>query len=94
MKEKKFVRCICCGKFTINRHKGWWIHSGCKKELEAFLILWEKERVPLKLEIVDWKKAFSLFINEPEKIEEYNKELEQKAFALFTRRYGKPTWVK
>ena len=93
MKDRKFLRCICCGGFAFHRFKGWWIHKKCLEELRGFLHLWEVERVPLKLKLINWEKAILSFYNNPEEFREYNDVLEHEAWKAFEEKHGLPSWV-
>jgi len=94
MKGKRLFRCICCGGLTLHRFKEWWIHKGCENELRNYLLQWEKERLLLKLELMDWGKALALFLNDPERFREYADGLEHEAWKAFIAKYGKPSWCR
>lgn len=94
MKKKKFMRCICCGGFSLHRIKGWWIHQTCEGELKERLLIikYEMPLIQQQLLLEDLGNAVLVFLSNPEKIPEYRKELWEKAWKKLEDKYGRPSW--
>lgn len=100
MKEKKLLRCICCGAFTLRRFKGWWIHKHCLEELKERLLL-IKHRLPSLQYTVLFgdselltRAIHALLSGRPNEMQDIRDEIKGKAWKLLEAEYGKPSWIK
>ena len=94
MKEKKFLRCICCSGFTIHRFEGWWIHKHCLEEVKQRLltIKYELPSIQRDLVIENFEKAWNNWLRGGRDFEKYRQKLLEKSFKIYQERHGKPNW--
>jgi len=100
MKEKKFLRCICCGGLTFHRIKGWWVHKNCLEELKYRLLLAKHELPAIQLRLLFGnprllESALLAVVNwQTKKIKRIRKDIKKKAWQILEEKYGKPSWIK
>lgn len=100
MKEKKTLRCICCGKTTIHREMGWWVHKKCLEEIKYYIMLAQHELPTIQMRLLFGNKrlleaAIMAVINgQTKKIKRIRKDIKKKAWKILQQNYGKPHWIK
>lgn len=100
MKEKKFLKCICCEGLTRHREHGYWVHKNCMKELEYRVMLAIHELPNIQKTLLfgtpHLLKAAILALHngEMKKIKRIRKDIKKKAWKLLEQKYGKASWLK
>lgn len=96
--ENRFLRCICCGGFTLHRLGKWWIHRKCEEELKYRIILAKYALPKIKYELLFGSpklfEACVLNFGNWNIVKSIRRDISRKAWQIFEERYGKPSWLR